>query len=81
MKKIIKYWGKFTDDTDNLKDKEKLHDSPYWLISECCGANVDEEKPFEYTSLLYLEKGICSKCNKESEFYDKHGVWNGVEYE
>ena len=63
----------------------KLYDSPYWLISECCGANIDEEKPFKYESidntsyppraipnLLYISEGVCSKCNKKSEFYDKH---------
>ena len=59
----------------------KEYDSPWWLISDCCGANIDEEKPFEYETmangqptpnLLHIREGICSKCNKKSEFYDKH---------
>ncbi len=60
---------------------EKWYDFPWWLISNCCGANIDGEKPFEYKTmvngqptpnLLYIREGICSKCNKKSEFYDKH---------
>ena len=62
------------------------NDKSYLSVSNCCGANADYNSPMEIRVLdncgdYDILNGICSKCNKESEFYDKSELVNSKSYE
>ena len=57
----------------------------YRYVSDCCGANVDEEKPFKKHKYddgdCEILSGICSKCEKESDFHNKTKLVVSKHYE
>ena len=61
-------------------------DNSYLSVSNCCGANADYNMPMEIRVIdndgdYDILNGICSKCNKESEFYDKSTLVNSETYD
>ena len=71
---IVKLSGEILG-TNYIDMPKHQPDRSYLSVSNCCGANADYDKPMkkhEYLDGSYvLLSGICSKCDKETNFYDK----------